>query len=278
MSATIAVEHSFAGGRSHPLALSEWRARRALRRCDEVGVRVQLFGRPVIENLGHMTLGSDVHIRSAPAATHLVTGHRGRLIVGDRVRIAHGCGIAAHESVTIGADASVGAYCLIMDTDFHESRDRQAASTAMAVSIGPRARIGAGVTILRGSDIGADAVVGAGSVVSGTIAPSTHVVGVPARRIGGGSYTDIAQSTSTRDAVLLVFQRTFGLSESPSLHATPDDIEAWDSLGMLNLLISLEETFGVQLSLHSLYSVRTVASVIELVQESLAGGMRPRPG
>lgn len=277
MSATIAMERSVAVGRSHPLALSEWWTRRALRRCDEVGARVQLFGRPVIENLGRMTLGADVQIRSAPATTHLVTGHRGRLIIGDRVRIAHGCGIAAHESVTIGDDASVGAYCLIMDTDFHESRDRQAASTAMAVTIGARARIGAGVTILRGSEIGADAVVGAGSVVSGTIAPSTHVMGVPARQIGGGQHTDISQSTSTRDAVLLVFQRTFGLSESPPLDATPDEIDAWDSLGMLNLLISLEETFGVVLSLQSLYAVRTVSSVIALVQESLDRGQRPGP-
>jgi acetyltransferase-like isoleucine patch superfamily enzyme len=52
-----------------------------------------------------------------------------------------------------------------------------------AVEIGPRAFLGACCTVLPGCRIGADAVVGAGAVVTTDVRPGDVVVGVPARRV-----------------------------------------------------------------------------------------------
>jgi maltose O-acetyltransferase len=52
------------------------------------------------------------------------------------------------------------------------------------VSIGDRVFIGARTIVLPGVTIGADAVIAAGSIVTGDVPPDTIVAGVPARTIG----------------------------------------------------------------------------------------------
>jgi len=52
-----------------------------------------------------------------------------------------------------------------------------------AVRIGDGAYLGAGVTVLPGVTIGANALVAAGAVVTRDVAPLTVVAGVPARRV-----------------------------------------------------------------------------------------------
>lgn len=51
------------------------------------------------------------------------------------------------------------------------------------VSVGTSAFVGAGATVIPGITIGADATIGAGAVVLHNVAPTTTVVGVPARKI-----------------------------------------------------------------------------------------------
>jgi maltose O-acetyltransferase len=52
------------------------------------------------------------------------------------------------------------------------------------VKIGNRVFIGANTTVLMGSNIGDDVIIGAGSVVTGTIPSGSVAVGVPAKVIG----------------------------------------------------------------------------------------------
>jgi acetyltransferase-like isoleucine patch superfamily enzyme len=85
-----------------------------------------------------------------------------------------------HERITIGDDFLTAGNLYINsgshDLDTLEPRSR-------AITIGNRVWIGANSTVVAGANIGSNVVIGAGSLVRGTI-PSNHfAAGVPARPI-----------------------------------------------------------------------------------------------
>ena len=173
----------------------------ALRACDSVGNDVVLVGRPHVRNAGRMVVGNRVELKSLPVVSHFVTGPRGRLEIGDDVFIAHGAAIAAHHHVAIGANAVIGPFVMIMDTDFHEAGNYAGAGSTAPITIGAGARLGAGVTLLRGSVIGAGArlgarvtvlrgavvgagaVIEAGAVVKGEVAAGARIAAMPIDRV-----------------------------------------------------------------------------------------------
>lgn len=241
-------------------------ARRALRRCTRVGERTVLVGVPTIDNLGTLSIGDDCTIVSSPVTSHFVTGPAGTLTLGARVTIGHGAAITAHDNVSIGDDVHFGAFVMVMDTDFHDvgAHDREGRTSPIRVERG--ARIGAHVTLLRGAHIGEGAFVESGSVVSGVVPAGEHVTGVPARPA-----TDSAgQSIDRHDANAIadVIRVTLGLSQRPSPTDRLEDLPALDSLGLLNVLLSLEDRCGVSLSHKAILEARTVAHVIALVQNA----------
>lgn len=241
-------------------------ARAHLSACDSVGRDVTVEGALVVQNLGRIAVGDGVHLRSTPATSHLVTGPRGDLRIAQRVRIGHGAAIACHERITIGDDVRIGPYAMILDTDFHEAGRHDSAGSTGAITIGAGARLGARVTVLRGSTIGAGAIVEPGSVVKGDIAAGARVAGNPARAAG----VALEARTLDDDAVLDVIAHTFGLAGRPSPADARESIAAWDSLGMLNLMLSLEQSFGISLSAEALSRVRTVGEVLPLVESAAA--------
>jgi maltose O-acetyltransferase len=70
-----------------------------------------------------------------------------------------------------------------MDSDHHDPRDHTSAGKSAPVLIEDNVWLGARVTVLRGAHIGEGAVIGAHSVVTGTIPPHTLAAGAPARVI-----------------------------------------------------------------------------------------------
>jgi acetyltransferase-like isoleucine patch superfamily enzyme len=106
-----------------------------------------------------------------------------RIIIGPRTYINRWTMIDASFSVVIGADVMVGPGCYITDHD-HGTRPGVPVSQMhlreAATSIGDNVWIGANATILKGVQIGRDAVVGAGSVVTRDVGPGERVAGVPA--------------------------------------------------------------------------------------------------
>ncbi len=246
---------------------TKFTTRRQLRACNSVGVDVRLDGAVHITNEGRIELSDRVHVRSSPAMSHLVTGPKGHLRIGENVFIGHGAAIASHESITIGEGVRIGPFAMIMDTDFHEAGKHDSSGSTGAIHIGARARLGARVTVLRGSTIGADAVVAAGSVVKGDIAAGAHVAGVPAR-----TAVLRAADTELRDVTMVeicaVVGSTFGLSSTPPQTATRDDITQWDSLGMLNLLLSLEQEFGVSIANEAMLSVHQIADLLPVLESA----------
>src|SRR4051794_6720725 len=71
-------------------------ARLWLRHCDTLGAQSATFGRPLIENLGRLVIGSRMRLNSRWVPIELVTGRAGVLEIGDGVYINYGTIISAH--------------------------------------------------------------------------------------------------------------------------------------------------------------------------------------
>jgi maltose O-acetyltransferase len=103
----------------------------------------------------------------------------------DGVEVNNGSVIKSEgPGIRIRRDALIGSSVIIYDSDFHDLHParRRGGRPAMApVEIGRNAFIGDRAIILKGVTIGADAVVGAGSVVTTDVPAGVVVAGNPAR-------------------------------------------------------------------------------------------------
>jgi acyl carrier protein len=50
---------------------------------------------------------------------------------------------------------------------------------------------------------------------------------------------------------------------------SPDNVEAWDSLKSMNLVLALEEEFGVQLTDQQILEMQNVGLILLLLKEAL---------
>jgi len=121
-----------------------------------------------------------------------VVGDGCRLLArGGAVRIGAGamlgerCTLVAHAAVTLGEGAVLGDGAMAIDFD-HETIDverpvRLQGIEAAPVTIGARAQLGPGASVLRGVTVGESARIGAHAVVGNDVPPGVTVAGVPAR-------------------------------------------------------------------------------------------------
>lgn len=56
--------------------------------------------------------------------------------------------------------------------------------------------------------------------------------------------------------------------------STPETIETWDSIQHLNLVLALEEKFGLQLSPEEIEQMKSIGDVIKLVEGKLQAAPR----
>jgi maltose O-acetyltransferase len=107
-----------------------------------------------------------------------------KVFVGERAVINFGTMLDGRRyQIRIGADASVGPEAALL-TLGHDPRSPDFALQGGDVVIGPRAWVGYRAIVLPGVTVGEGAVVAAGAVVTGDVAPFTIVAGNPARPIG----------------------------------------------------------------------------------------------
>lgn len=168
-----------------------------------VGVKwprgLHLFGRPIIQRHrgSRICLGRGVVLNSHKCSNPLAPNHpvvlatrtsNAQLVIGDNTGITGGT-ICSATSVALGSRVSIGANCVITDTDFHPLHylDRQIDTkngASRPVVIEDDVFIGMNVLVLKGVKIGRGSVIGAGSVVTKDIPPLSKAAGNPAKVVG----------------------------------------------------------------------------------------------
>lgn len=97
----------------------------------------------------------------------------GEMTIGSHCFFNTGVSLTCCEKLTIGDGCSFGNHVVIVDHD-HDFRSAARGGIVSApVSIGRNVWIGAGSIILKGTVIGDDAVIAAGSVVKGDVPPAS---------------------------------------------------------------------------------------------------------
>lgn len=161
----------------------------------EIKGTVRFLGRPVLSCASgalveiadgvrvHSSLRSNPITCSSPCVLRAM-GPGSLLRIGPRVGMSASIIVAA-KRVEIGPDTLIGSGVLIADNDFHSPGIDGVwrgldYNSAKPVVIGSRVFIGTRAIILKGVTIGDDCVIGAGSVVTKSIPPSSIVFGNPA--------------------------------------------------------------------------------------------------
>jgi acetyltransferase-like isoleucine patch superfamily enzyme len=153
----------------------------------DVARTVRLTGKPFVVNEGTMIVRDRVRLISNVATLELATGPDGTLDIGERSYVNYGCSLSARRLVKIGADCNIGTHCIMMDNDFHrlEPERRLEEPESKPIVLEDNVWLGGRVIVLAGVTIGADSVIGAGSVVTRDVPPKVVAAGVPARVIRG---------------------------------------------------------------------------------------------
>lgn len=161
------------------------------------GKQVSLQGFPVIVNKGRICIESGTTIKSS-FLSNLVGLYQRTVIVARtpeaKIEIGNNVGMSgvtiyARESIRIGDNTKIGGNTKIMDNDFHPvdpSLRLECSNRSMGVrpiEIGKNVFIGCNCLILKGTKIGDNTTIGAGSVVSGIIPANCVAAGNPAKLI-----------------------------------------------------------------------------------------------
>ena len=107
------------------------------------------------------------------------------LIIGNDCHIGKNCFFDLREKVEINHNVTISMDCkLITHQDMGKSSlDLLYGKTRSPIKIDNNVYIGAGVTILQGTNIGSQSIVAAGSVVTHDVKPKTIVGGIPAKHL-----------------------------------------------------------------------------------------------
>lgn len=105
------------------------------------------------------------------------------IILGEGVFLNAGCTIIDTAPVRIGNSSMMGPNVQIYCAEHHRQAAQRRAGLEISkpVLIGENVWIGGGATILGGLEIGDDAIIGAGAVVTKNVPAQTTVMGNPAR-------------------------------------------------------------------------------------------------
>jgi len=153
---------------------------------------------PRLLGLSHMRVGSNFNAGDS-LWLEAVVEYAGQqfspqLVIGDNATLSDAVHIACLHSITIGSGLLSGSGVLISDHAHGVYRGADQSDPAIApaqrplysagdIVIGKNVWLGDGVVVLAGARIGDGAVIGANSVVTGTIPAATIAIGAPAKAV-----------------------------------------------------------------------------------------------
>ena len=108
----------------------------------------------------------------------------GSISLGNYILISPGTSIRSAEIIDIGDSTMIASDVVITDSDWHGIYDRtDYVATPKPVKIHKNVWIGERSIILKGTQIGENSIIGAGSVVHGDIPPNSVYAGNPAKEV-----------------------------------------------------------------------------------------------
>jgi acetyltransferase-like isoleucine patch superfamily enzyme len=154
-----------------------------------LGKSVVVLGKSNVYGTGNIRIGNNVLIYPN---LHLETQGNGSIEIGDNVVLSTNVHLVSMAKITIGHGSLIGEFTSIRDADHARLPGqliRNADHTSSPIRIGDEVWIGRGVTVLKGTDIGDGATVGANAVVTRDVPAGMTAVGIPARPIRGSRAT-----------------------------------------------------------------------------------------
>ena len=158
--------------------------------CCSLGRRVRILGGRFCEFGDFVSVASNTRIECFSA--HNLDTFKPTFRVGSGTSINFDCHIACINSIVIGRDVLIASRVFISDHSHGDPSNQEHSAmppscrplhSKSGIEIGDCAWIGEGVSILPGSKIGDNCIIGANSVVSGVIPSNSIAVGAPARVI-----------------------------------------------------------------------------------------------
>jgi acetyltransferase-like isoleucine patch superfamily enzyme len=158
-----------------------------------LGKRVSFLQKMIISGSGSLKIGEDCFFGYKKGgyfykgACELQPRYKNsKIIIGKNVRTNNNLFICCADEVSIGDDTLIGEGVMIIDHDAHgikPSERRNNIGKISSVILGKNVWIGSRVTILRGTKIGDNSVIGAGSIVKGEFPDNAIIAGSPAKVI-----------------------------------------------------------------------------------------------
>jgi acetyltransferase-like isoleucine patch superfamily enzyme len=113
--------------------------------------------------------------------------HEGEVIIGDKTVLGQECTISAYQHVRIGEQCVIADRAMFIDFDHGmvevERTIRQQGIYKRDVDVGSNVWIGYGACVLRGVQVGDNAVIGTNAVVASDVPANAVVGGIPAKVI-----------------------------------------------------------------------------------------------
>lgn len=138
-------------------------------------LNIERGGKFVFKGSAHIGHGSKIHVASDA-----------ELILGDNFAISASSQLNCYKKILFGRDIQFSWDCLVMDSDTHKivGKDGNIINEARDIVFGDKIWIGCRSTILKGSVIPSNCVIGACSLVSGDkFEENTIIAGTPAKSI-----------------------------------------------------------------------------------------------
>lgn len=153
----------------------------------EIGDNVVIDDNCLLDAKGHSNRGINIGSGVFLGRNSILSCKNGDIVLGENVNIGFNSEIFSGSLVSLERDVLVAAYCYFIggdhqSTDLKEAVNTQGASSK-GIRVGEKSWFGANVKILDGVDIGSNAIIGAGAVVTKNIPAYAVAVGIPAKPV-----------------------------------------------------------------------------------------------